>query len=60
MRGRLLAWARDWRHIWDELGRLEAEAKAPLHADLSGHLGEMGHPQDRADDWNAFDTGAET
>jgi hypothetical protein len=58
VRGRLLAWARDWRHTWDGLGRLQAEAAVQDTAPVFyGRLGEMGHPDDRADDWPPCDTG---
>lgn len=59
MLGHARSWLGDVRAIWADLTRLEAEAKEPVKASITyyGRLGEMGHEDDRADDWPSADTG---
>ena len=54
----------DQRALWSELGRLQAEVEAetpPVQASITyyGTLGEMGHEEDRADDWPEADATGE-
>lgn len=55
---RVTDWLGEMRALWTELGRLEHEHKQPAQTqNYYGRLGEMGHPDDRADDWPAAHTG---
>lgn len=57
MLGPVGEWFGDVRAIWAELGRLKPAVPVKASITYYGNLGEMGHPDDRADDWPEADTG---
>lgn len=62
MLGSIRDWFADMRAICTELDRVAEADRPPVMAQITyyGRLGEMGHIEDRADDWPGADTGIRT